>query len=149
MQKGHDPLTFREATLKEILPLRHKILRPGKTRDAAIFPGDDQPATRHFAAVEDGQIVACLTMLHTTENNQDAWQLRGMAVAAEMRRKGIGAKLLTHAERVLKRSSATRTLWCNARTPAVEFYVKQGWKTVGNEFEVEGVGPHFKMVKAL
>jgi GNAT superfamily N-acetyltransferase len=97
----------------------------------------------------NGKCVGCATF-HLNEWNGDvAWQLRGMATDPKFRGKGIGAKMLKVAEEKLRRTSPVRQLWCNARTPAIEFYKKQGWAVVSEEFEVPTAGPHFKMTKFL
>jgi hypothetical protein len=36
-------------------------------------------------------------------------------------------------------------VWCNARTPAVGFYEKLGFSTIGEEFELPPIGPHYLM----
>ena len=37
-------------------------------------------------------------------------------------------------------------LWCNARTSAIGFYEKLGWRVTSGPFDVPGVGPHVTMV---
>ena len=39
--------------------------------------------------------------------------------------------------------------WCNARTSACAYYEKLGFTPRGGEFEIEGIGPHFVMVRAV
>jgi predicted GNAT family N-acyltransferase len=51
------------------------------------------------------------------------------------------------AEAYAAEHGATR-LWCNARTPAVGFYERHGWTTVGEEFDVPPIGPHYRMVRS-
>ena len=141
-------ITFRAATLAEIFDLRHAVLRAGKPREAARYPGDDAPSTRHFAAVEGGHVICCLTFLRSEWEGQPAWQLRGMATAPERRRGGIGQKLLLHAEAALRHETPGDSFWCNARSGAVGFYEKLGWRVVSAEFDIAGVGPHVKMEKS-
>jgi len=40
-------------------------------------------------------------------------------------------------------------LWCNARLVAIEFYKKVGLKTIGNQFNISDIGPHYVMYKKL
>jgi GNAT superfamily N-acetyltransferase len=40
-------------------------------------------------------------------------------------------------------------IWCNARINAVAFYKKAGFKIIGDEFDIENIGPHFLMAKNL
>ncbi len=37
--------------------------------------------------------------------------------------------------------------WCNARSTAIRFYEKNGWRIVSDEFIIEKYGPHRRMVK--
>ncbi|MCH7639720.1 MAG: hypothetical protein IH855_09695 [Bacteroidetes bacterium] len=40
-------------------------------------------------------------------------------------------------------------LWCNARVIALDFYEYLGLQTIGPEFEIEGIGPHYVMWKMV
>ena len=44
---------------------------------------------------------------------------------------------------------AANLLWCSARVVALDFYKHLGLQTVGSEFEIEGIGPHYVMWSAL
>jgi len=137
------------AKLADIIDLRHVVLRHGLGRDAAIFEGDDAPTSHHFAAFADGKCVGCATFHLNQWEGKPAYQLRGMATAPEFRSGGIGTELLKLAEETLRTAGPIRQLWCNARTPALNFYKKQGWKVVSEEFFIPTAGPHFRMIKTL
>jgi ribosomal protein S18 acetylase RimI-like enzyme len=77
-----------------------------------------------------------------------AWQLRGMATAPEARGMGFG-RALALACIAFARENGARLLWCNARTAAARFYRKLGFETLGEEFEIPDVGPHFRMILRL
>jgi predicted GNAT family N-acyltransferase len=144
------PLRVRRATLAEILPLRHAVLRPGRPLATAHFDGDDAADTVHLAAVlaADTAIVGCATLLPRPHRGQRAWQLRGMATRPDLARRGIGTAVLSAAE-TLVRERGDDLLWCNARLAAVPFYGSAGWRVVSDAFDVPGIGPHHVMVKAL
>jgi hypothetical protein len=36
-------------------------------------------------------------------------------------------------------------VWCNARSPVVGFYAREGFATEGEEFVLPSIGPHFLM----
>jgi len=135
--------------VEEIIDLRHAILRQGLPRELAHFEGDDEPTTRHVVAEIDGRIVGCATILRRPWNGQPAYQLRGMAVEEGLQGQGIGSKLLAEAERFVRDENFTRQLWCNARTPAANFYRKHGWEIASAEFHIEHAGPHVKMTKMV
>jgi predicted GNAT family N-acyltransferase len=65
-----------------------------------------------------------------------------MATAPDLRGSGVGAALLRTVER-----EVAAPLWCNARTTAAGFYARHGWRTVGEEFLVQDIGPHVRMIR--
>ena len=142
-------LDIRRALLDEIVQLRHDVLIVGTERLSPEFPGDHDATTRHFGAFDGQHNVCCATFLHSTWEDTPAWQLRGMATAPAYRSKGIGGALLAFAEGVLRDEDGPIRLWCNARIKAAPFYAKHGWQYASDEFVIDGVGPHFKMTKAL
>lgn len=140
---------FRTATFAEIVPLRHAVLRAGMPRSAAIFAGDDDPTSLHFAAANGDHVVCCLTYHRSTWDGIAAWQLRGMATHPDHRGRGVGRQLLLLAEQTLITTSPIRLLWCNARVGAIGFYRNVGWRIASNLFTIPTAGPHFRMVKVL
>lgn len=143
-------ITIRRATAAELIDLRHAVLRHGFPREAATFPGDDDTTARHFAALCDGEIVGCVTMHQSEWDGEPAWQVRGMAVAPNLRNGGIGLRLLAAAETSVRDDpGAPRLMWCNARIPASGFYIKSGWRIVSEPFDIPASGPHVKMIKRL
>lgn len=132
----------------EIVDLRHVVLRDGLPRTEAIFPGDESSDARHYGAFENERLVGCVT-LHVSEwERNPAWQLRGMAVAADARTLGVGRAMIEFIERDLV-YAPIRQMWCNARVPASGFYVKLGWEIVSEQFEIPTAGPHVRMTRKL
>jgi predicted GNAT family N-acyltransferase len=138
-------LEVREVGVEPILDLRHRVLRTGLPRQTAHFPGDELLTTRHFAVYEGDQVVGCATFLETQRDGEPAWQLRGMATDPARQGQGVGRVLVEQATAALS-ARGSKSYWCNARTSAVGFYQRIGWETVGPEFQIEGVGPHYIMV---
>ena len=136
-----------------IISLRHKVLRPGLPIETADFEGDGDQDTRHFAVFEPYGLdpLSCASFYLNSFENEKAWQLRGMATEKFCRGKGLGRLLLESSEKMLRAEFefGVQLLWCNARIEAVPFYEKMGWQCVSDIFEIEGVGPHRKMVKRL
>lgn len=143
-------ITVRQADLDELVDLRHTVLRRGLPRSEAIFPGDDAPTSRHYAAFRGREILCCAT-LHASEwKGETAWQLRGMATAPQARRTGLGRRVLKLIEADLRRNAGgVLLMWCNARVPALAFYREMGWEVVSDEFEIPTAGPHVRMMKRL
>lgn len=147
-----ETVQIRLARPEEVVDLRHAVLRAGLPRSTAVFDGDSDPETRHLVAVgPDGRVIGCATILRRPSPFGDprpAWQLRGMAVEPGLQGAGLGSRLLAAGETIVRESGHT-LMWCNARTPAVAFYRRHGWETVGEEFPVETAGPHICMRKEL
>jgi predicted GNAT family N-acyltransferase len=146
------PPTCRRASIDEIYELRFNVLRPKQNPVKLHFPGDgaEPPQTWHFGAfTSDGRTVACLTLFASEWEGQPAMQLRGMAVAEEVRGTGLGRQLLLTAQTAVADDPVAKDWrwWCNARTTAIGFYEKLGWEVASGEFMIEGVGPHKKMVR--
>jgi GNAT superfamily N-acetyltransferase len=138
---------LRVITAGDTVPMRHAVLRPGLTIQAAYFPGDEEPTTRHYGAFEKGQLVGIVSLFRAGLPEQPgprAIQLRGMATAPEARARGHGRALVLHCI-TFTRDAGAEILWCNARKTALGFYEKLGFQIVGGEFEVPEVGPHFRM----
>ena len=141
-------------------PLRHAILRPHQEIDAVAWEGDDEPGTATFGAVdgESGAIVGVATVFpepapfDVTEagvppgagSSTTTWRLRGMATRPDAQGRGIGSSVL---EAVFDHVAGAGgdLLWCNARTSAVAFYERAGFRTWGPEWVISSIGPHVVM----
>jgi ribosomal protein S18 acetylase RimI-like enzyme len=133
-----------------VRPLRGKVLRPQQP-DVVAWPGDDDADVFHLAAVEGSEVVGVASLYPRPHPHQPApgdWQLRGMAVAPGLQRRGVGGALVDAMVKALG-ARGGRRLWCNARSSAVGFYLRHGLEKAGPEFEVAGVGPHFVMHRSL
>jgi predicted GNAT family N-acyltransferase len=131
-----------------VRPLRHAVLRSGRPPEESQYPQDDLPDTLHLAALDDsGDVLACATVFPEPYEGRPAWRLRGMASAPEVRGQGHAGALLAEALRLLHALGA-ELLWCNARVAALPFYLRFGFTTVGEQFEVVGV-PHYLAVLEL
>lgn len=144
----------RRCDLSEILPIRHAVLREGKPLETAIFDGDHDKNTLHFGLFDGDRVISCLTLMATKlemsgSPTADAWQLRGMATDAEFQGRGLGGRLMRDAMRDALKEGYSNLFWCNARLVAVPFYIKHGWETTSGEFNITGIGPHYKMMVEL
>jgi GNAT superfamily N-acetyltransferase len=135
----------RRASIDEILPLRHRILRTGFPYDAARFPEDSDETTIHYGLFVEGEVKVCLTLIANELNGEKAWQLRGMAADVGVQGKGLGGRLVQFALRDALREGYSSVFWCNARKAAARFYEQNGWKIISEEFMVPVFGPHYKM----
>lgn len=145
------PVEVRPISTPETWPLRLAVLRPNRPLEAAQFPGDDLPITKHLGAFRKGELVGIASLFVAEMPGHPgvaALQLRGMATAPEVRRQGIGRALvqacLAHA-----RAQHVEIFWMNARLTAVPFYRKLGFAISGEKFGIPDVGPHFHMWQRL
>ena len=135
----------------ETYPLRQRILRPGRPPEDAVFAGDGDADTIHIALRLNGNITGVVSLFrraHHEATDTEAYQLRGMAMDAGFRGLGLGTQLmLSSVSHVLDRKGGR--IWCNARMGAVRFYALHGFRAVGEEFDIAGIGPHRMMVLEL
>lgn len=134
--------SFGGLELARIRELRYEILRKphGMPLFSTTFPGDEDESTIHLLALAEGQLVGCAT-LYVDES--EAMQLRGMAVAIDWQRRGIGHRMGETAKEIA--TSRGKRMWCNARFSAIEFYERLGWVTSGSFFDVPMIGQHIVM----
>jgi GNAT superfamily N-acetyltransferase len=156
------------------LDLRYRVLREplGMSRQQAIFARDDDADTIHLLAVacnvaddvvdaqraaddvadtqgealgdgHDGPaaavpVIGTATMI--THGPNDV-QLRGMATDSAWAGRGVGKAVLEAAHEL----AGSRSLWCDARMSAHDFYARLGWVAEGEQFDIPHVGPHTVM----
>jgi GNAT superfamily N-acetyltransferase len=149
MSQSEEEIVIRAARGEELIDLRHKVLNFRSPRDESIFSADELPTTLHAGAFARERNVGCATMMRADYAGQPAYGLRGMAVDPEFQSRGIGGRLLHLLESRVRGMNHTNLLWCKARTSAVQFYEKMGWRVVSDEFDVPIVGLHVLMIKEL
>lgn len=142
--------------VKEIPPeltydIRHTVLRAGLPRESCYWDTDRLPGAFHLGGWLDGRQTGAATFLpepYPDGPDGQAYRLRGMAVLPEARGQGVGAlMLLAGTDRIRQRKIGL--LWCDARTGAVDFYLRHGWERHGELFEIPTAGPHYRMTKVL
>ncbi|MEU4212667.1 GNAT family N-acetyltransferase [Streptomyces sp. NPDC026206] len=128
----------------EIFALRHAVLRPGLPAGAAVFPEDAAPGTFHVAAYdEEGAVRGCVTFVPEPlpGTGEEAYRFRGMASDPAVRGLGYGVAVL-RAGLAEAAARGAALVWCNGRTAARGFYERHGFEARGEEFAIEGIGPH-------
>lgn len=131
-------------TGKQVLYLRSTVLRNNVPEQECIFETDHLGF--HLGAFVENQLVSVATFFPNdySDLGPGGYQLRGMATATAFSRQGYGASLIVFALGELK-GMGVNYLWCNARKNAVDFYKKLNFEIISLEFDVPGIGPHFKM----
>ncbi len=138
---------IRPITAGETRPLRQQVLRPQQRVEELVFGCDSHPDALHLGAFQRGDLIGIVSIAPQPLPGVDddtVWQLRGMAVLPGAQGQGVGRQLVEGCLAHL-RSRRAGCVWCNARTHAVPFYARLGFETVGDEFDVPTVGPHYVM----
>lgn len=146
-----DKIIVKEIKSIETRPLRQSVLRTNWTLEQLFYEGDDDIDTYHAGAFDKEKIIGIASVYRKAkkgENNNNSWQLRGMAVDPEYRGKGIGKLTLENCINYIK-SKNGKILWCNARLVAVDFYKSFGFAIKSDLFEIDDIGPHYIMDKLL
>lgn len=141
---------LKEITAKETWPVRHPVLRKGRPLEDVYMEADEKETTFHLGIFYKDNIVGVASFMEDTNPIFKGTQarLRGMAVLPQYRKKGLAELILEKGEEILKEKGTT-LLWFNARIIALKFYKNLGYETVGPEFDIPLVGPHYIMKKKL
>ncbi len=98
----------------------------------------DATAT-HIVALLDGDVVGVLRMVDLPEHTK----IGRVAVAADLRGRGIATALMRFAMNLARTSGRTR-LYLTSQSDKVPFYEKLGFVAFGDEFKEAGI-PHRAM----
>jgi len=119
-----------------------------KTCDEYIYKykGDFKTTSVHLGAFISSINIGVLSLMLIDnlllKGNQV--QLRGMAISKSFQNNNIGKALVEKAKDYCVKHDVD-VLWCNARVKAVNFYKKQGFKILGEPFDIVNVGKHYVM----
>ncbi|MET0293320.1 MAG: GNAT family N-acetyltransferase [Steroidobacteraceae bacterium] len=103
----------------------------------------------------DDRDAHCLHLLATREGvpvgtgrlDVERRKIGRVAIARELRSKGLGRDLMRNLHRLARRSGLD-DVWCNAQQSAVPFYERLGYRAEGAPFEEAGI-PHRRMQAEL
>ena len=87
----------------------------------------------HFGAFRDNDLVGVVSLF---QNGTD-FQFRKFAVVAQAQGTGVGTSLLNDIMDFAIAEGAQR-IWCNARVPAIGFYLQFGFERSGKPFSKNG-----------
>ncbi len=149
-RKDNPKYTIKQITAEETWPVRHPVLRKGRPLKDVYMEADEKESTFHVGIFHKEAIIGVASFMDDSKPifKGIQYRLRGMAVLPEYRRRGIAELLLKKGEKILKERNCT-LLWFNARIIAVSFYKNMGYETIGPEFDIPLIGPHYLMKKEL
>ncbi len=107
--------------------LRQQVLYPDKSVIDQHMLEDEKGI--HFGAFYNNYLAGVVSLFFKGADVQ----FRKLAVDAALQKKGIGMQMLQYITREAVNNGAGR-LWCNARTSALGFYKKSGFKVTGDIF---------------
>lgn len=128
---------------RRALDLREEVLRKPLGLRWSEEERRAEPGDRHFALVEDQDILACLSCRTTS----DGPKIRQMAVRTDRQGQGCGRELVEEVCARLRGERADR-VFLHAREAVVGFYQALGFHPVGEGFTEVGL-PHRRMEIAL
>jgi len=124
--------------------LRHAILRQPLGLAFSVQQLAAEADSQHIGAYLEQTLVACLVLKPISPRQI---QMRQVAVDIQLQGKGIGRRLVNHAEMVA-RQIGYQEMRLHARESAVAFYQCLGYATHGEPFTEIGI-PHCLMIKGL
>ncbi|RPG61073.1 MAG: GNAT family N-acetyltransferase [Flavobacteriaceae bacterium TMED220] len=131
------------------LNLRREILRNNTIEsNLCHFKWDKHEKSFHLGAFNNKKIVGIISILNTSTKTNNIRRLRGMAVKKKYQKNGIGSKLISRAEEILV-SENIFLIWLKAREKAINFYLKKGYRKIGEPFEIINIGIHYYCEKKL
>lgn len=139
----------KKITYLETFPVRSAVLRQGKPIETCFFLGDDAVETTHFGLFINNNLIGVASVFEVKHENFDQnnqYQLRGMAVLDTFQGLGYGNLILEEVCKFIKTKNAA-LLWFNARKNAVPFYENFGFSVKGTSFEISEIGTHYLMFK--
>lgn len=124
------------------LSLRNKVLR--KPLGLNLFDEDLSQDEKdvHIGAFTSGKLVGCLLLSKVSDK---IIKMRQVAVDEKEQGSGIGSRMVSFAEEWAKEHKFIK-ITMHARKKAAGFYIKRGYKIIGEEFTEVGI-PHYTMEK--
>lgn len=140
--------TFKEIAYKSsdwinAVKLREKILREPL---GSIFNDQELEEEKYcfqIAGFIDDTIIATAVLVP----DGDVIKMQRVVVTEKLRGMNIGSEMMAFCEKFAKERKS-KLIYCHARNSAVSFYVKNGYKGIGEYFDEDGI-PHLKMEKEL
>ena len=145
-------MEIKKITAEESYIVRHPVLRSGRSILDCAFEYDDHTFSIHLGLEVEGKVVSVISALPIRCENFPklvAMRLRGIATLESYQRQGHGTQLINGIEKRLLKNKGIELMWLNARINASDFYRKMGYKTIGDHFNIKGIGTHqqfFKMI---
>lgn len=116
----------------DILEVRQIVLYPDKTPASLKLPEDDKGL--HFGMFVDNTLISVISLFIEGSSAQ----FRKFATLPDYQGKGYGSVLLKHVIKLSSDKGCTH-IWCNARTSAIDFYLRFGFRITDKTYSKDGV----------
>lgn len=126
-----DTISIEQIPMELTWRLRQQVLYPAQKLYEMDM--DEDADGYHFGAYQNNELVAVVSLFI----KRDDIQFRKFAVNAAVQKTGIGSAVLQYIT-TFAVNEGGRRLWCNARLPAIPFYVKHGFHNTGVFFSKNG-----------
>ncbi|MGI4750124.1 MAG: GNAT family N-acetyltransferase [Janthinobacterium lividum] len=112
-------------------PMRQSVMYPQFSIGQVKLK--DDAAGRHFGLFLDEELTVVVSVFVQNE----ALQFRKLATKTNQQGKGYGRQMMTF---IIDLASAEnmKTIWCNARLSATEFYKQFGFEVIGETWQQDG-----------
>lgn len=134
-------IEIKKVSVNDILPIRHKVLWPDKSFEFVKVDGDEEGI--HFGLYADDMLVTVISLFAEGQS----LRFRKFATLSEYQNRGLGKMMIL---KVIKyaRENGFERLWCDARTDALNFYERVGFKKFSEPFFKEEI-EYYKIEKIL
>ena len=134
-------IEIKKVSVEDILPIRHKVLWPDKPFEFVKVEGDEEGI--HFGLYEDSILVTIISLFAEGKS----LRFRKFATLPDYQNRGLGKMMILKVIEYAKKNNFER-LWCDARTDALNFYERVGFKKFSEPFFKEEI-EYYKIEKLL
>lgn len=134
-------IEIKKVSVEDILPIRHKVLWPDKPFEFVKVEGDEEGI--HFGLYEKSSLVTIISLFADGKS----LRFRKFATLPEYQNRGLGKTMILKVIDYAKENNFER-LWCDARTDALNFYERVGFKKFSEPFFKENI-EYYKIEKIL
>lgn len=136
-----DSIEIQKVSADDLMEIRHLVLWPDKPREFVKVPEDESGI--HFGLYFEGALVSVISLFGDVQ----CIRFRKFATLPALQGKGLGSRLLQHAIMYAQTEGYTR-MWCDARTEALGFYERFGFRKFSEPFFKEHI-EYYKIERML
>lgn len=134
-------IEIQKVNAEALIDIRHAVLWPDKPREFVRVAEDDSGI--HFGLHYDGPLVSVISLFA----EGPGIRFRKFATLPDYQGKGLGSRLLQHVITFATEQGFER-IWCDARTDALGFYERFGFKPFSEPFFKEHI-EYYKIERML